>query len=156
MTGGLGRRIVALGRLPAQRPRDVARVGLAPWCLLRALVSLRLAPKGRLLAAAARADAAPTDRIDGAERARQLVLAVDRAAEYGLFRPTCLVRSLALERMLEREGIEGGVVRIGARHRNGRPEMHAWIEICGTAIGERPEVTNTFTPLQDFTAVRRA
>ena len=156
MIAGLRRRLVALRRLPAVRARDLARVGLAQWCLLRAQLSLLLTPRGRLLSAVPTRGVHAAGAADDVNRARQVVLAVDRAADYGLFQPTCLVRSIALERMLGRAGVEGAVVRIGARERRGRPQMHAWIEIGGTAVGERPEVTSTFTPLQDFTAVRRA
>ena len=88
-------------------------------------------------------------------RARRVARAVDRAAQYGLFTPTCLVRAIALEGLLTREGVAGAVVRIGARQRAVRPEMHAWIEVGGVVIGERPEVAGTFTPLHDFTAARR-
>ena len=149
-------RAAALRRLPGLRPRDLISVLAAQWHLVRAQLSLMAAPRGQLLAAVADPAALPAARADGVARARRVAMAVQRAAEYGLFRPTCLVRSIALERMLERDGVSGAVVRIGARVRDGRPQMHAWIEIGGSVIGERPEVASTFTPLQDFTAARRA
>lgn len=148
-------RVGALGRLPILSVRDLAWVGRAQWYLVRARVSLLLVPRGRLLAAVPEADAGRTPYGDALVQARRVALAVDRAAEYGLFVPTCLVRAIALERLLTREGVAGAVVRIGARHRGGRPEMHAWIEVGGIVIGERPEVAGAFTPLHDFTAVRR-
>lgn len=127
----------------------------AQWYLVRARLALLLKPKGRLLAAVSPLAAPATPSPEAMVRARQLALAVDRAAEHGLFRPTCLVRTIALERYLKREGVAGAVVRIGARQRNGRPEMHAWMEIGGTVLGDQPDAISTFTPLHDFTAARR-
>ena len=152
----LHHRVAALRRLPQLPPRDLIGVLVAQWHLVRAQVSLMAAPRGQLLAAVADPSTGRTVSAEGVARARRVARAVERAAEYGLFRPTCLVRSIALERMLERDGVSGAVVRIGARVRDGRPQMHAWIEIGGSVIGERPEVASTFTPLQDFTAARRA
>ncbi len=156
MIAGVRRRAVALGGLPLLSAQDLAGVGRAQWSLVRARLSLVLTPRGRLLATVTAAGAAPGPSGDAIARARRVALGVDRAAEYGLFTPTCLVRAIALERLLIREGVAGAVVRIGARQRGGRPQMHAWIEIGGVVIGERPEVAGTFTPLHDFTATRRA
>jgi len=156
MNARLPRRARVLARLARLSVGEVVWIGRAQWQLLRARRSLLVAPRGRLLKAVSRPGAGMPPTDDGAARAGRVALAVDRAAEYGLFRPTCLVRSIALDRLLEREGIEGAVVRIGARRRGGAAQMHAWIEIGGTVIGERLEHTNTFTPLHDFTAVRRA
>ncbi len=156
MNVGLWRRVRALIRLARLPVGEVAWIGRAQWHLLWARHSLAVVPRGQLLEPVTRSDAgsAPTD--DATARATCVALAVDRAAEHGLFRPTCLVRSIALDRLLAREGIQGAVVRIGARRRGGAAQMHAWIEVGGTVIGERREHTNTFTPLHDFTAVRRA
>src|SRR5690554_909816 len=41
--------------------------------------------------------------------------AVTRAAVYGVFRPKCLVRSLAIQRMLRRRGIPGGRLAVGVQ-----------------------------------------
>ncbi len=157
MTSGLSRRLQALRRLPARPARDLAYVVLAQWQLLRARLAILVTRRGRLLETAALATAvanAPSD-AESLARARKISLAVDRAADYGLFRPTCLVRSIALDRMLRQEGVSGGVVRIGARSRAGRTEMHAWIEVGGAVVGERPDHIGTFTPLHDFTVVGR-
>jgi len=156
MIGGARRRAGALGGLPLLSVQDLAGVGRAQWSLLRARLSLVLTPRGHLLATVAAAHAGAGPSGDAMARARRVALALDRAAEYGLFTPTCLVRAIALERLLLREGVAGAVVRIGARQRGGRPQMHAWIEIGGVVIGGRPEIAGTFTPLHDFTATRRA
>jgi len=43
-------------------------------------------------------------RIDDA---RRIALAVNRAAEFGFFRPRCLVKSRALRKMLDEAGLDG-------------------------------------------------
>lgn len=156
MTSGLSRRLQALRRLPAQPARDLGYVVLAQWQLLRARIAILLIRRGRLLetVAATAVPDAPAD-AESLAMARMISLAVDRAADYGLFRPTCLVRSIALDRMLRQDGVSGSVVRIGARSRAGRTEMHAWIEVGGVVVGERPDHIGTFTPLHDFTVVGR-
>ncbi len=155
MSARAGSAVAAVGRLPVVSVRDLGWVARAQWSLLRARVSLLLTPRGRLLASVPAGTAGSAPAGDAMARARRVALAVDRAAAYGLFRPTCLVRAIALERLLTREGVVGAVVRIGARRRAERPEMHAWIEVGGIVIGERPDVAVAFTPLHDFTAVRR-
>ena len=149
-------RVGALGRLSFLSVPDLVGAARAQWYLLRARLSVVLAPRGRLLAAVRPAEAGRAPSGDAMARARRVALAVDRAAEYGLFTPTCLVRAIAVERLLTREGVAGAVVRIGARQGADGPEMHAWIDIGGMVIGDRPEVAGAFTPLHDFTAVRRA
>lgn len=84
-----------------------------------------------------------------------LALAVNRAASYGLFRPTCLVRAVALERMIRRSGAGGAVVRIGVLMNGERLLAHAWIEQDGRVIGDEPARVSVFTPLHDFSALAR-
>ncbi len=150
------RRAGAFSRFPSLPVRDVLLAARAEWYLLRARLSLILTPRGRLLTTTSAPPGAEAPNDDALARVGRLGLAVDRAAEYGVFTPTCLVRAIALERMLQRDGVTGAVVRIGARRRGERPEMHAWVELGGTVVGDRPDVAGTFTPLHDFTAARRA
>lgn len=153
MTSGLKRRVGALTRVTNLDRHDLAEVARAQWELLRARLALGVARRGQLLATASRqADDTPAD-AQRLARAQRVSLAVDRAADYGLFRPTCLVRSLALQRMLHRAHVSGGVVRIGVRRKGEKLEAHAWIELDGEVVGERPEHAATFTPLHDFTAM---
>ena len=133
--------------------RDLLDAALAQAHILRARLAVVFTPRGQLLRMARPAPGAGTLAPDDTERIRQIALAVERASEYGLFPPTCLVRSIALERLLKRERLDAAVVRIGVRDRDGRIEAHAWIEVDGTVVGDRREHTETFTPLHDFTAV---
>jgi transglutaminase superfamily protein len=79
--------------------------------------------------------------------ARALALAVSRAAEYGVFRPACLVRSMALSRMLSSRGIRGARVQIGVILRSGRFAAHAWVEYAGEVLGDDPSSVSHFDPL---------
>jgi Transglutaminase-like superfamily len=155
-------RAAASGAAAAAAPAPISgrRLSLlrAQWYLIRARLSVRLTPRGRLLAE-------PPARmgVGGAEstamgiwRAQHAARAIDRAARFWPVAPTCLVRTIALERLLHHDGVAGAVVRIGVRVVADRPQMHAWLEIDGVAIGEPAEVTATFTPLHDFTAARDA
>lgn len=63
---------------------------------------------------------------------------VRAAARYGLVRPTCLEKSLALWWLLGRQGIASSV-RIGTRKSAGRLEAHAWVEFEGRALNESAE-----------------
>ncbi len=147
---------------PTAAPAPVAagRVSLlrAQWYLLRARVSVLITPRGRLLAEppARRGIAGAESTAMGIWRAQHAARIIDRAARFWPMTPTCLMRTIALERLLRRDGVVGAVVRIGVRVRGARPQMHAWLEIGGVAIGDPAEVTATFTPLHDFTAARDA
>jgi hypothetical protein len=114
-----------------------------------ARVLVWVVPKGRLVSGPSEAASpAPTgatagDR-DGAER---VATAVSRVCRHGLLRPECLVRSIALQRMLVRRGIQDSRVRLGVRHRDGALESHAWVECGDRLIGDEPGHVRTFTPL---------
>lgn len=62
--------------------------------------------------------------------------AVARAARYGVFRPTCLVRALALQHLLQRRGFPDSALWIGVRRRDGALLAHAWVECRGTVLGD--------------------
>lgn len=88
---------------------------------------------------------------------QRLELAIARAARRGLFRPTCLVRSLALADLLTSHGVPGAEIRVGVRHPGAsaapmsaagtRLEAHAWVELDGLVLDEDTRRTHSFTPL---------
>jgi len=82
-------------------------------------------------------------------RAQQLGLAVSRAGDYGVFRPLCLVRAVALHKMLEGHGIRGSRIRIGVRMRRGRFGAHAWVEYGGRVVGDNIEHVGSFAELAE-------
>ena len=142
-----------LRRLFSLPAREFGELLLAQMFLLRALWTVRRRPKGTLLRpidGVAQTDAHP----DVGELSR-LVTAVDRAAGYGVFRPTCLVRAVALEHMIVRAGVGSAVVRVGVQRGGDRFLAHAWIELDGRVIGDESSRVRQFTPLHDFSALVR-
>ena len=100
---------------------DLLRAQVA---LLRAQWRLRREPLGSL------AIRAPIDLalVTGSPaRAHALGLAIERAATHGVFRPFCLVRTMALRELLLAEGIRGASIRIGVRRQGGEFQAHAWV-----------------------------
>lgn len=136
--------------LPA---REFGELLVAQAYLLGALWAVLTRPKGALLHPVAEPATAGAESDAG--RLPRLALAVNRAASYGLFRPTCLVRAVALEKMIQRSGAGAAVVRVGVRMHGERLLAHAWIEQDGRVVGDEPARVSLFTPLHDFTALAR-
>ena len=86
--------------------------------------------------------------------AGQLALGVRRAAAFGLFRPLCLVRSVALNRLLERHGVHGSRIRVGVRLVDGRFAAHAWVEHDGRVLGDDVEHVRRFVHLSEVQVMR--
>jgi hypothetical protein len=91
------------------------------------------------------AAASPPDRDEGAmiREARAVARMVEAAARHGLYRATCLPRSLILWSLLRRRGIAGDLC-IGVRKDRGRLEAHAWVELRGAVLNDRDDVCNRF------------
>jgi hypothetical protein len=106
-------------------------------------------PIGKLVSATPEGGTSPASAKDLGE-APAIGWAVTRAARYGFFRPQCLVRSLAVQRMLRRRGASVGELRIGVRREGGGLVAHAWVELDGVVIADSPEHIRTFTPASDF------
>jgi hypothetical protein len=153
-----------LGRLAGLDARSLRALVEAQWRLLRAWWWVKTRPVGRLVEVggtwAGEAVAARTvvERpgpsgagAAGGEHAEAVALSIGigRAARFGLFRPSCLVRSLALQSMLQARGQHGGVVRVGVRREGGGFVAHAWVELGGVALGEDPAVVRRYVPLSD-------
>lgn len=134
-------------------PGDLLRLLSAQAALLWALLLVRTRPTGELVTPSAPASD-PADSVsipgdDVGREARRIALAVERAAEHGVFRATCLVRSVALHRLLQRRGIRDSRIQIGVRMAGGRFEAHAWVEWQGEVLGDRLAHTATFAQLCD-------
>jgi hypothetical protein len=89
--------------------------------------------------------AAGQDRL---MRARKIAQMVSIAASRGVYRATCLRRSLGLLWFLRRESIESRV-HFGVRRSGGRLEAHAWVECNGTVINDAPDVHERYPRLQE-------
>ena len=81
-------------------------------------------------------DATRHDHVEAARTARL----VRGAAAWSLPRPSCLTRSLVLERLLRRSGLEAEL-RIGVERPDGAFAAHAWVEHAGVPLSE-PEVVD--------------
>jgi hypothetical protein len=88
------------------------------------------------------------------ELPRQLALGVSRAAAYGVFRPLCLVRSVALSRLLDRYGVHGSRIRVGVRWVNGQFTAHAWVEYQGEVLGDDVAHVSGFADLSEVRVLK--
>ncbi len=148
-------------RLSAREWADIARAQVA---LVRAQYLVRTRPTGELVAReedpATRAGRpAPVfpQPIRSTEDALavRLANAVERAAMYGVFRPQCLVRAVALHEMLEEDGIRGSQIRIGVGRDNGVFVAHAWVEYGDLILGDNPWRVRKYAELTGVRPVAR-
>ncbi len=73
---------------------------------------------------------------------------VSIAAHYGLYRATCLRRSLVLIILLRRQGIESKIY-FGVQMHDQGIEAHAWVEIQEIVINDHPDIRQQYIPLDD-------
>jgi hypothetical protein len=157
-------KLASLRKLRRLQGADLWLLVAAQWELVRASVAVRTRPTGQLVSPASApaaggavrttpGGAGPDARID---TARRLALAVARAAENGVLRPTCLVRSVALQRMLERRGLSGSRIHIGVRMHEGEFLAHAWVEWSGEILGDSRWHVDRFSPLVDVGLASRS
>jgi hypothetical protein len=110
-------------------------------------------PVGQLLSTEPTTDTRPASRSE-LEEAALIGWAVSRASRYGLFRPRCLVRSLALQQLLKRRSIHGCELKIGVRLEYGQFSAHAWIEVNGRILADSVHLVRRFTPTTDLHLVQ--
>ncbi|MFN2399347.1 MAG: lasso peptide biosynthesis B2 protein [Gemmatimonadaceae bacterium] len=136
------------------RPREWAELLRAQVALLSAQIEVLARPVGSLVTDAALPaddiEAEPPPHNQKLAEAKQMALAVSRAASYGVFRPKCLVRAIALHRMLVARGLNQSRIRIGVRRRNGEFAAHAWVECGSLILGDHESHTSTFARLADL------
>lgn len=150
---GIGRAIARAGSLA---PADWRSLIEAQRLLLAAQLLVWRRPVGQLV----------TDVVDDQPQhppsppsspmwsvAHRSAVAIRRAADHGVFRPRCLVRSIALSRMLESRGIRGSEIRIGVQAGGGRFAAHAWVELAGRVIGDEPRHTRSFVQISTLRVV---
>jgi len=142
--------LASVRRLTAIEWRDLLRAQAA---LLVSQVIVWTRPRGSLVSRPGPARAAATGSGD---RARQLGVAVHRVASYGPFRPSCLVRAVALMRMLDRGGIPGARLCIGVRPDRGTILAHAWVEYDRLVLGDRPAHVRNFALLGEVEVLGRS
>lgn len=134
-----------LGALTRAEWLELCRAQLA---LIAAQLAVWTRPQGELVSRSDRT-LSGTGRVGADARAVRLGVAVHRAASYGVFRPRCLVRALALVRLLDAAGIQGGRLRIGVRRDGSRLLAHAWVEHGSLVLADRREHVRGFHELAD-------
>ena len=132
--------LALIGKLRALSPADWRDMLAAQAALLRAQLEVWTRPRGDLPIRAALLVPAATaagEQMDDPVVTR-ISRALGRAARYGVFRPTCLVRALALQRMLRRRGFPDSSVRVGVRRPSGGGALlaHAWVEYRGAVLAD--------------------
>lgn len=109
---------------------------------------LRLAGSGRVVTAVNRAHAramnipAGVTPMQFAERCESLARIATR---YGLYRATCLPKSIALGQLLNRRGLRAWL-RIGVLPLETTLQAHAWVEFNGVALGESNKGVSSYHP----------
>jgi hypothetical protein len=125
----------------------------APFVLLATWVSLHHSGYRATLAGTRPAQPSGVARDEELGVARDTALALAAAIKFGPWRPRCLLRSLALARLLGRRGIACEVC-IGLPAGQGGPvpgagpdfSAHAWVEYDGVVLNDRDDVAARFLP----------
>lgn len=137
--------------LTASECGDLLRAQIA---LIAAQLLIWSRPRGRLVFRAGLGDRdrrGPQPTQPHAEQvAERLGLAVCRAAAHGLFRPPCLVRALALVRLLESRGIRGSTIHVGVCRSGNRLVAHAWVEYGALLLADQPGHVGGYAELTDM------
>jgi hypothetical protein len=128
----------------------------AQAALIRAQLLVWTRPRGQLFLAGPDAPRASSTEGVGSPVLQRLASAVERAADHGLYRPSCLVRSLALQRLLTSHGITGSVVRVGVRVAGARFTAHAWVEYRGQVLADREWRVRRFEQLTQLEVHERS
>lgn len=140
----------------ASRSRKLVDRVAAQVALLRAKRFLATAPIGALTERrrAERAAAAaprPDANADAtAARARDIANAVQWTATHGLFRPFCLVQSLAIQDLLHAADINGSEIRVGVKREGNKLKAHAWVRWRGEVLGDDAQYVKSFTEVDDI------
>jgi hypothetical protein len=79
-------------------------------------------------------------------RARAYARWIDMAARHHVVPARCLHRSLVLHRWLRYEGLPSAL-RIGVRKKDDGISAHAWVELGGEIINDRPDRVAAFATL---------
>jgi hypothetical protein len=127
---------------------EMRYVGEAQIALLGAQAMRWLRPLGKFVEVSS-GDPGTTFAPSGTrpQSCEHITAAIDRASRYGVFRPLCLTRAVALSRMLNAHGIAGHTIRIGVRHDRGSFTAHAWVELGHRVLGDTTANILAYLPL---------
>ena len=91
---------------------------------------------------------APVSEPEILQRAGEIARMVSIAAQHGLYKASCLRRSLLLWWFLRREGIQSEIC-FGVRMFNRTLEAHAWVEYRGIVVNDSAKVHENYQALRD-------
>lgn len=135
-----------LAALRSLSVKDLCLLGQAWIVLLWTDLLLRVLPLPRvqqILAGMLR----PGQRVAGDCPSSRMARLVDVAARHHILPVSCLQRSLALQALLLRQGLDTEL-KIGVRKLHGSFYAHAWLEWLGVPVAESQDVAHRFSPLQ--------
>jgi hypothetical protein len=92
--------------------------------------------------------------VEEIRRAQHYANVIEAVSRRHIVRSHCLQRSLVLHRWLHREGLPSEL-RIGVRKEHGELKAHAWVELRGQVINDRPTEVRAFSLLRPFPRERR-
>jgi hypothetical protein len=140
---------VALAAVRDRRWSEILDVAEAQLALLRAQTMRWVRPLGEFVEVTPDEQQLPSSGSSLAQRQKcdRLASAINRATRYGLFRPLCLTRAVALSHMLDAHGIGGHRIRIGVRRDAGSFTAHAWVELGHRILGDTVSNTLSYVPL---------
>jgi hypothetical protein len=128
-------------------PADERRVVLQSWTeLLHCRLRLRFPRvlKAGELAFGTPRSAQPSEGV----LARPLAALFELAQRTHVHSAACLLRALALRRVLQRHGVDTRL-RLGMRKSTEGWMGHAWLEYDGAVLGDREEFVRTFIPFRE-------
>jgi hypothetical protein len=136
-----------------RRSADDHRLLAAAYVSLLATdVALRAIGFKRLMARIQPARDGIPVRSAALRRAYRYAAMLEQASRYHFVRARCLHRSLALHHWLRRKGL-ASELRIGVRRDGGQLLAHAWVEVDGRVINDRPESVAVFAPLKGLSSL---
>jgi hypothetical protein len=148
---------------PGSKLSKLRKLNARQWQVLLAsefilpMAELRLRTGGfkKAMAWAASPDASESGLEPAGELglARETAFALAVGANYGIWKPRCLTRSLALGWFLRRRGIPFDI-RVGVPSGKGfldsgeAPDFtaHAWVETQGVVLNDRDDIASEFSP----------
>lgn len=90
----------------------------------------------------------PPSDSEGIQRAQEIARIVSIAAQHGLYKATCLRKSLLTWGFLRREQLAAKLC-FGVRMSHQKLEAHAWVEYNGIVLNESENVHERYQALQD-------
>lgn len=87
--------------------------------------------------------------VDSFQTAKSVARIVSIAARHGIYRATCLRKSLVLILLLRRWGIVSDLC-FGTRLNEHALEAHAWVELDGKVINDHPDIRQQYTPMENW------